>query len=263
MIQYTLSNTPIERKLMCIELYNSRVSTRKISQQLQMSNETVYKILREYEIPIASYELNEMCFSKNTEEAMYFAGLLMADGCLTEIKNNKYNLYLDSSDRDVLEKYRIFLGSPRRRIQNGRSTYRIQVSNDNISRDIQRFGVVPRKSHMATIPTTDIALNRHFWRGLIDGDGWFNWNNRDTAMVGFGSASKRLVEQFTEFLDHYNLYKGNRIYERKDTANPFYSYVVRGSEAFDLIDVLYFDSTVHMDRKREKAMEFMYNRNRW
>lgn len=254
-----------DRQLAVISLYESGEKPRSISKIMKMGGSVVYRILRENgHNNFQTYTLNENCFSEINEHSMYFAGLIMADGCITKTAGGKPNLYLDSSDKDILEKFVLFLGSQPERIHKRKrdNLHRVNVSNITIAQDLEKLGITPRKSYTAEIPNKFVT-NRHYWRGLIDGDGWYNWNNRNTAQVGIGSASIRLIEQFVEFLDYYGLYKNNQIYKRKDTANPFYSYVVRGAEAFDLIDILYFDSSVHMDRKREKAMEFMYNRNRW
>lgn len=252
-----------ERKQLAVSLYKSGMKPRQICKEIKMGGSVIYRILRENGYQFKTYKLDETCFSDMNENTMYFAGLLMADGCVAAPTNGNKVLYLNSIDDDVLIKFRDYLGDKRRPVSKCGSTRRVQIGDVALIDKLATFGIVPQKTFIAQIPSIEIVLNRHFWRGFIDGDGWYNWNNRNTAQVGIGSASRKIIEQFILFLNHHGLYKKNKIYERKDTTNPFYSYVLRGAEAFDLIDLLYFNSSVHMDRKREKAMEFMYNRNRW
>ncbi len=254
-----------ERKRIAISMYESGEKPRDIAKAMKMGGNVIYKILREHgHDNFATYPLNENCFSDINEKSSYFAGLLLADGCVTKTQGGKANIYLDSLDRDILEKYTDFIESDRRRIHSRKrdGLFRVSVSNERMAQDLERFGIIPRKSRRAEIPDR-VVLDRHYWRGFIDGDGWYVWNNRNTAQVGIGSAAIGIIKGFIKFIDSYGLYKKNKIYERKDTLNPFYSYVLRGPEAFDLIDILYFDSSVWMDRKYEKAMEFIYNRNKW
>lgn len=283
--KYNISNATIDRLLLefeversrktgiktsmpdqakCVKMVNAGMSTTDIAKEIGITRTAVCKIKNKYSLGHSGrYGLNRSAFLHDDEKAMYFAGLLMADGSVCMTGSGNWNVYLNSIDMDVLEKFRDYLGDKSRPISKCGAGSRVQVSNAVLVKRLKGFGVVPQKTFIAKIPSENIVLNRHFWRGFIDGDGWYIWNNRNTAQVGIGSASLDLIKQFIVFLDHHGLYKKNKIYERQDTQNPFYSYVVRGAEAFDLIDILYFNSSVHMDRKREKAMEFMCNRNRW
>jgi len=113
---------------------------------------------------------DETTFSSETPEVAYWAGFLMADGCVTE---STVILTLSSKDEGHIESFRSFIGCSnpihqyKKRMASG-----ISVRSARMASDLGRWGVVPRKTYVGAIPNDIPAhLLHHYIRGLIDGDG--------------------------------------------------------------------------------------------
>ena len=101
--------------------------------------------------------------------------------------------------------------------------------------------------------------NRHFWRGLIDGDGHVCLSKRGTThspAVGL-TASKQLSDQFADYVFHHTgkrpgMSQQGNIWHTRCTC--------RNAEA--VADLLYSGSRVFLERKQEIALAILERRDR-
>ena len=120
--------------------------------------------------------LNHQAFDIVTNDAAYWIGFLFADGSVIQQQRGapQVQLRLSEIDRGHLEKFRQFLDS----------THAITTSPPgNLggyqSRASARYAIVSRRLAGRLLEmgryegpiAPELAASRHFWRGVVDGDG--------------------------------------------------------------------------------------------
>lgn len=249
-----------EEKRKIISLYASGLSVHDVGKEIGYTGDFVHKRLKKWGVRLRGaahkrkYSLDQQCFSQMTEEAAYFAGLLMADGCIYQSKGKSKNkvISLTSKDKDVLGKFVEFCGSPNRPfIDNKDGTFCVSFSSNKIADDLENiWGVTQKKSFTASVTDPLILYNRHFWRGAVDGDGHVGGKKR--KCVYFCSASDNMANAYIEYTDSIGVKTTN--YKRKSGFNNIYT---GGEDAVRLARVLYTDANVFMDRKMNAAQEMI------
>lgn len=138
-----------------------------------------------------------------SEEAAYWLGFISADGSVSGIA---LEVELQERDRDQLERLAEFLspGAPIRdhHISGPAGPLvqpRFAVSSRRLIESLARLGVEANKS-LTLEPCRDVPdeLARHYWRGVVDGDGsiWLQDGTWHVEMVG----SPAMAEGFRQFL---------------------------------------------------------------
>jgi len=214
------------------------------------------------EMPVSEYALDETVFDEINEESAYWIGFLMADGCVQY--NGRIALSLQLRDKEQIIKFRNFLKSNHKvrestALDLEKKIYpncAITVTSKKIVDRLIHFGVTPRKSHTAKVHE-ELAFNRHFWRGVIDGDGTVGMGSKTLyarlSLVG----SKYLLEQFQTYVKSIC---PNCDASIKPQVNIF-RYALGCGPAIEVIKNLYQDSNIHLDRKKERAntLIWLYN----
>jgi hypothetical protein len=193
--------------------------------------------------------LNQHAFDQPlTDDAAYWVGFLIADGC---VQGRYLTLQLSAIDRKHVEKFRDFLGSAHKIMKisgNGRrpDQYRFAVSSLRITNALRELGVVERKTFSARA-SAPVSTNRHFWRGVVDGDGSIGWRARSRGRPQFClqvAGSLPLMTQFRDYVrsittSRANVYPNRRIYVFACTANV----------GKTVVRILYKDAPVALSRK--------------
>jgi hypothetical protein len=202
--------------------------------------------------------LDELVFDCITEESAYWAGFLMADGCV-----HKGNVSMGLQERDVshVESFRSFLKSTHaisRHPGQGMSTSAIvsfTVKSNRIAHALAGFGVVPRKTHIAEVKR--LEKDKHFWRGVIDGDGTvtlIQWRTgRTSPLVILCGASTSLLQQFADFVR--GVVPG--AVANVTRSHSCYNVRISGTKAIELIRHLYVGATVYLERKYATAAKIL------
>ncbi len=213
--------------------------------------------------PWRKYSLNEAAFDdpESNEEAAYWIGFLMADGCVSAARKGKGQaeiiLALSACDEDHIEKFKRFIGASQKtthgQVLRGNPWARISVSSDRLARQLAKFGVVPRKS--LTAKCVGLERDRHFWRGAVDGDGCLGWQKQKRGdplpfleLVG----SHDLVSQFSDFAKKFSLKTNSSVRKNRN----IWRFVVAGRHALPITQELYRDCLVSLPRKHKLAREF-------
>jgi hypothetical protein len=114
-------------------------------------------------------------FSSRTPEAAYWAGFLMADGCIRDGGELLLNVHVQ--DRKHIELFAEWIGLPAESVykSSGRmgsgDQSKIHLKHAQLLEDLEPWGVVPRKSYVFRQPKVPAKLFPHFVRGWFDGDG--------------------------------------------------------------------------------------------
>jgi len=200
------------------------------------------------------HTVDETIFDTFTEEAAYWLGFLMADGHIDtpKIGNPRIGLTLAATDQEHLVKFRRFLNCSNQ-VQlkltkvNGKvwNQYTLRFSSKKIANKLIEYGVTTRKSLTAKV--IGLEDNKHFWRGVLDGDGYIK--NRDgkdgdrVVVVG----SQDLMRQFITFIEN-NIPKAAT---RLIPDHNIFRLIVYSVTARMLVILLYENCVVALDRKLE------------
>lgn len=203
------------------------------------------------------YKYNKQFFNNiDTEEKAYWAGFIAADG---NIRKDflKMRIELNIQDYSHLEKFRKSIegNNPiRESIRlNNHSCY-IDVNCKEFCLALNKLGITPKKSLTLKINFDLIPkeLRRHFIRGYFDGDGSINNYQRENKNyleweISFISSEKFLTQILEELDKKRNFYS---------CGNNFRICFKAKEDIKDILNYLYKDATIYMDRKIEKAKEF-------
>jgi len=244
-------------------LYKEKVPLMEVASITQHSSNGCRRVLEGCGIEVRDnareYTVDEHYFDViDTEDKAYWLGFLGADGCvLGDLLSTKLNLQI----RDVkhVEKFRDCLGSnhPIKEydsvcslsVKNKGKVHRqarISIYSKILASRLNDLGVTPGKSFTVK-PCTDIPENlmRHFWRGAVDGDGWLCvGTNKSTGLCG----SRFMTYGYLDFIKKSGV-------ETKANVRPQFNifYISFGGRLLTkkVLDLLYKDATMYLDRKME------------
>lgn len=209
------------------------------------------------------YACDEQYFTRLTAESAYWLGFILADGNVyVRWRNNRpqfvFSLY--SVDREHLEWFRSCLGSnhPITRAKTGVYTFR--VLSYGLCLSLEHRGIVPCKSKIVEMPELPTRLEKHFWRGVIDGDGSFNVYrrpNRAKKQNGRGRPSTTGRQIFTVGIvgsrDICQAFK-TRFGGSVSRKAGVWQASLTGQRAITLIQRLYGSAHLALARKRQLAV---------
>lgn len=225
---------------------------------------------------IRKHFFNENYFEViDSEDKAYWLGFISADGCVT--KSSKYNSYrlqiaISSIDSDHLNKFLRCVGANDINIKilepagfaNGvkdRKIARVTLNSYKLCNDLHKLNIHQNKSYDITMPTLSNEMIPHYLRGFFDGDGSYYYhydakNRRYRYSFEVVSASEVIIRQIKEYLLSNGI--NTNIYTRKSPSSNNYVFrLMTGSkkEMLKIIDLLYSDAHIYLDRKYNKTNE--------
>ena len=133
----------------------------------------------------------------------YLIGLMMTDGY---VLSDRDGLGLDMTDEDVIRFVASTIGTNYKTyIEEGRKNrYRVLINTQGISKEVERFGIVPRKSKVIEKPKL-LDKERQYLpyiiRGIIDGDGCVSKTSYGGAQFYICSMSEQFIDWVIEVLE--------------------------------------------------------------
>lgn len=133
----------------------------------------------------------------------YLIGLIMTDGY---VLSDRDGLGLDMTDEDVIKFVASTIGTNYKTyIEEGRKNrYRVLINVQGISKEVERFGIVPRKSKIIEKPKL-LDKERQYLpyiiRGVIDGDGCVSKTSYGGAQFYICSMSEQFIDWIIEVLE--------------------------------------------------------------
>lgn len=196
--------------------------------------------------------VNDGAFSVINDDACYWAGFLMADGCVSQGKHSQsIILVLKEKDVEHIELFRQFIGAenPIGYVNShGSLQRRLSVTSDAICDDLAVYGVVPRKTYTAKAADF-VANNKHFWRGMVDGDGSIMIGSRpDRGTHEFKLSlcgTRDIIDQFVAFTRTIYPHKANAVRGK----GKGWQMCISGVAAQAVIKHLYSGCTYFLRRK--------------
>ena len=198
------------------------------------------------------YDINLHFFdSIDTEEKAYWLGFIMADGNVHG--DNRFSMFVQARDGGHIRKFLRAIGSnhPLRFINSGTAgQFGVQIICPDLCLGLIRHNVTPRKSLTATPPELRSDLKRHFYRGLVDGDGYLGAikAQRGSPVIVL-AGSKKCCVGFVDFVETIINHRCS-IYPQR---NIFVAHVSQARHAISVMHALYDDCTIALTRKLEKA----------
>ena len=223
---------------------------------------SVTKLLKASKIEVRSSPfackaiVNEAAFDdpEHNEAAAYWIGFLMGDGCVAVNKTSSYvMLGLSVVDRKHVEAFRQFIGcsnpvavQPAGKRNGPMATF--SVASNALVQSLRRFGVIRHKTHVAKV--IGLASNRHFWRGVVDADGWVGFARRRSTLHPSLSlvGARPLINQFASFARSFS--------DVTASVNPCrdsWQFCPRGHYAVQIIHHIYADCQIALPRKLKSA----------
>lgn len=266
-----------------IKEYKDGLSMNKISKKYPYSYDKIRDSIKEKNIKIrnnASYARKYYCnsdyFSEiDSEEKAYWLGFIFADGYFVIARGNKeikqkLGIALSEVDKGHLEKFKKNIESTNPihtyEVTSGYNTdskyCRIIIDDDKLVSDLMNLGIETHKSGSSNIPNIDKIKNKNyikaFIRGIFDGDGNIRKNsvkNGGYFKIGF-NGTKEILD-FIKF--HLPIEYNKKYYQRHpDRDNNNYDIDLGDMKSiYEVLNYLYKDSNIHLDRKYDRYKEFM------
>lgn len=258
-------------EIKAIEAYKSGKSSIEVGKELGIVGKSVLNIVQRNGLETRTiqetnrvHKVREDIFDVvDTEEKAYWLGFITADGCITKTdKRSHLSIGLGLKDELHVRKLGEFLieGEPpvsivdSRRYNKVHKSVRLTAYSQHMVDRLIELGITPRKSLKESVcKEIPEVFMRHYWRGLIDGDGCIHksvLNIGTSSLILYGGpeivgAFKHLVELKVG---------GNRkisVCGKKGGVNS-YTLGVK-ADIVVMLEYLYKDSTIYLDRKKEKA----------
>lgn len=144
-----------------IKYYLSQPMTLKqVEDKFQLTHPTISKILMDIpkytKAKLNNPNLKEHFFQNiNNEENAYFLGLIISDGNVFKDNTGRQtsiSITLDLKDEYLLTKFKEIINSNTSIGHDGRGCGQIAVRSNIMAKDLEQYGVVPRKSYYTYLP---------------------------------------------------------------------------------------------------------------
>ncbi len=192
----------------------------------------------------------------------YVLGFFAADGCMMENKRGACFIEFQITDKRLLEDIKTTLESDnkissRKRAENFKRIYRLQIGSKQIYNDLLSIGFTPHKSGTLKFPAVPEEYLGSFVRGYFDGDGNVSFGKYVRSEGGvkryvftsrFTSGSRLFLEELfsrlKEFVNGGYIYKKERGYEL----------VFAGRDSLALFDFMYNNVQCRLWLERKKRI---------
>jgi hypothetical protein len=200
------------------------------------------------------HNLRETAFDDLSDpEACYWAGFVFTDGSVSRRPPNKGSVSIGLAIRDHghLESFREFLGSTHAiSVSSEGRSCQFSVRSDHLADRLLQLG---RYSELMDIR---LIFSRHFWRGVVDGDGSIGAYASGSAKVPKPQfrlyGREALVTHFLDFLV-INGVAGLSVRPHKS----IFTMGTAGAPAVQIIELLYADAPQALPRKAEAARRIL------
>lgn len=217
--------------------------------------------IRGNDIYSKKYTNDSYVFDKiDTEEKAYWLGFLYADGYVSNInshKNFNVELGLQKQDKTHLEKFKAFLNTRNKIVyKEATQSFKITINNKQLHSDLIQKGCIPNKSNLIRFPDNNILpddLIRHFVRGYIDGDGWIGMRMQKNNVIGRLGITSGSIEMLRDIIEKCKWQQMAIVKDKRSSST--YNVLWTNGQVIEMLDFLYKDSTIYLDRKYNKYKE--------
>ena len=242
---YNVSRAAIYKKL------------KKYSLKQRSKSEARLEAQKQGKLPQKFFDINEDFFAKWSPEMAYVLGLIITDGCISKTGT----VSLSMNDNELLEKVKKVMGSEHNITSSKHQVglYCFNFAREKLIRDLNKFGVFPRKSLTVSFPDVPQAFLTDFIRGVFDGDGSVYFEPRSPKYrlrSKFVSSARQFIEGLHIALESLGMPK-RKIYQQKTKNAWSYSFVFCHRDNKKLFEILYKNTKndLFLDRKYKRFLE--------
>lgn len=232
-----------------INLFVNGESGANIAKKYDINIKTVYNILKRKNIyerhGTRKFFFDEEYFKIFSPESCYWAGFIASDG---SVFNNTISIGINDRDIEHLVKFLSSIKGKQNIRKCKKNIVRLDICSKKMKDDLEKnFYIVPNKTKILTMPDFNECFARNYIRGFFDGDGTIYMNFKRMQMVfSIVSGSHTILDKISEYIFHYVGVKCNIYGERKFTLAK------SGSKVLDIMNWLYNNSNIYLDRKYNK-----------
>lgn len=242
--------------------YLSRpMSLTEVEKQFNLSHPTVTKILKDVpkytKAKINNPNLIEDFFKIiDSEEKAYFLGLLISDGNVFKDETGRQasiSITLNLEDEYMLLKFKDVLNANTSIGHDGRGCGQIAVRSNIMAKDLEQYGVIPRKTLSVYLPQIEDKWMPHLIRGIFDGDGSILAKQNGTRFlhsISFCGTHKLMEDISTYCFNRLKLKQKPTVYDYKD-KNLSDIKIQNKDDMFIFGEWIYQDATIFLTRKKE------------
>lgn len=207
--------------------YKSGKNVSEISGDEDVHEQTIYSHLQKSDVKVRSgasrqkkYDCDDEYFSCiDKPNKSYWLEFISADGYVRSGDHkNVLGIGLSPKDEEHLKKFRddISASYPIKEYESSETSV-LEISSKQICDDLSDYGIVPNKTEFLAPVDLPKNLQIHYWRGMVDGDGWVGfYENRhgyEKAYMGL-SGTRQVVERFSTFVSSFTGH--NRSLRKRD-----------------------------------------------
>lgn len=227
---------------------------------------------------MSKYYYNKDYFSViNTSDKAYWLGFLYADGCINRYYRNEklkamnLELTLCDEDKEHLQKLIRCLETNipirEKKVKFKDKIYishRVSINCTKMCYDLIELGCTPQKTYDVKFPTYEqvpYKYMRDFIRGFFDGDGCICttiMNNKPHIELVLTGMSG-MLQSIADFLIAEKILRVKPKLHKDDRSKAYSMYMYGEDAVKDILDYLYKDSKIYLDRKYQKYIDFYKN----
>jgi hypothetical protein len=209
---------------------------------------------------------NERVFdSIDTEEKAYWLGFLFADGTISssplrDDATTQYQIELSLSSKDLnhLEKFAKFLEF-KQSIYCDDVRCRLNVYSKHMWQVLNANGCTPQKSLTLKFPKKELfrkeSLIIDFIRGFWDGDGCLTWGNKEHTKPSISVfGTNEILESIISYICPDLNPTLSILHPDQQSITKYFT--ISGKNAYLVSSILYKNSTIYLDRKYKKYLEY-------
>lgn len=259
------------------EFYLSRpMSLSDVCEKFGVSHPTACKVLKG--VPkypksrVFNPNMEEDYFKDiDTEKKAYFIGLMIADGNVFDNPNTKeanrqasISIMLKEEDEYILEEFKRELKVETSLVHDGRGCSSVAARSNTMAKDLEKYGIVPRKTLTTHLPIVREDMMPHVVRGIFDGDGSIRVatlkSGRFLHSANFCGTHKLMQDLSSHLAQAARLSWEPKVYDYKN--KPLSSIdVARKADMERLYHYMYDNATIFLKRKKERFDSFMQHYN--
>jgi len=189
-------------------------------------------------------DINFSIFDNINIDAAYLLGFFMADGY---IDKNSIQINIAKSDIEVLEYISQIIYGKKRFSEDKKGFLRFSVTSIKFVSLLSKYNIFPGPKTFNEFLPKGIPEQfiPDFIRGYLDGDGWGSVSEKGNVKCGICSGSRKLLEDFQNYLGFGNIYKISSIWELRFCV----------ADLKRLMKVLYPDERFCLNRKKQGMIQ--------
>lgn len=246
----------------------------EIARKLGVNTTTIYKWTEGIGCPYYNPRYNIECinneyFSRQNlakyPERFVIIGFIAADGCISDTKTGQKTLCFNISQKDkiALEIINQEIAEGKRKISDVAKTNSCMIAfpSNTICRDLEKFGIVPRKTKNFKLPNLSKLQMQHFLRGYFYGDGCLYYPERAAHRMYQFIGTKEFIMKLSEYLVQQKIVSSAPYYKIGD--NGYKQMHIKGSKTEAFGKYMFFDDNLILIPRKHRIITSVIRGSRW